>query len=171
VSNISGLSLLSTEFGFESLTEKLSEFEQLADFRGQSGIGANADVRKRILVLEKRLQQHNRDFASSDSRLSLQTRGLTRVETEVSQMKTAIAGLTSEWTAFRAFSETVQKRISVLEASVSQIQTDITHLTSDVPSVRTSTKTAQKYSAEFIAITPITPIKLIAPITTITRSR
>jgi hypothetical protein len=144
VVNISGMLLLGKDFGFESLTEQLSEFEILADFQRQSGIGAdaNADVRKQISVLEKRLLQHNRDFASSDTRLSLQTRELTRVAMEVSQMKADIASLTSEWTAFRVLSETVQTRLSALEASVSQIQIDIARLTSDVLSVRVFTEAA-----------------------------
>jgi hypothetical protein len=61
--NFGGLSLLSDEFRFESLSERLSAFRQSADFKEVSTM-EDSEARLRLSALEQRLLQRDDEFAA-----------------------------------------------------------------------------------------------------------
>jgi hypothetical protein len=81
--NFAGLSQLSDEFGFRGLADDLAVFEQ--------SLSVDADVRRRISVLEELVIQQERRIAFLEGRMSsdsIHSRAvLTRVESELSTLK------------------------------------------------------------------------------------
>jgi hypothetical protein len=82
--NFAGLSLLSTEFGFDGLTAQLSDFRSSAAFAGEV---ADAEARARIAALEERALERDKDLA--------------RVQEEVARLSAAVNGGEAQARALR----------------------------------------------------------------------
>jgi hypothetical protein len=67
--NMGGLSLLSEEFRFGALSERLSQFRKSDDFK-ENGTMEVLEARKRLSALEERMQEHNCQIAAFRTELS-----------------------------------------------------------------------------------------------------
>jgi hypothetical protein len=83
--NFVGLSLLSTEFGFNGVTKQLSEFRSSAAFAGEV---ADAEARERIAALEEQARALRE--------------GQARLEAEAARASSAVEGLRAEVSALKA---------------------------------------------------------------------
>jgi uncharacterized coiled-coil protein SlyX len=84
--NVSGMAQLCNEFGFQSLSSKLSAFRNSITYKDS----ADAEARSRISALEERVSQQERRIAALEADLSR----VARVGPELPQME---AGMTSEF--------------------------------------------------------------------------
>jgi hypothetical protein len=100
-SNIAGLSLLCTEFGFESLAARLSEFRSSA---ARPGTAIDADARQRFAALEDRAQTRDTETAV--------------LQAEAARLSAAVASLRADVDRCEARARADERRIDRLRGTV-----------------------------------------------------
>jgi hypothetical protein len=101
--NFTGLLQLSTEFGFEELSSKLSDFQPSISFKNPE----EAETLERIAVLEERAQRSDRDIAILQREFATD---FSRLTGEVSSLRSAMAGI-----------QTLFGEVSALQTQISSL--------------------------------------------------
>jgi hypothetical protein len=113
-SNFAELSLLSTEFGFEAMSARLSAFRSSESFAGGP---ADSEARARISALEERAIERDFEIAALEAKVERLSAALDsiheshvpairrdqrRLETEAARVSSAVEGLRTEFSALTA---------------------------------------------------------------------
>jgi hypothetical protein len=116
--NSSGLSQLCEEFGFGSLSSKLSAFRACPSFRDS----VDADARSHISVLEESDSQQERRLAALEAKLSQVAQLPLEVARMQADLERVISELQTALPQLRAFSEAAPRQLS---REVARLQSEI----------------------------------------------
>jgi hypothetical protein len=109
--NLASLSLLCTEFGFAALTARLSEFRCSAAYAGKT---ADVEVLARIVALEERALERDRETAA--------------LQSELTRLSAAVDSLRAELEISEAQAQALRGDQARIESSIARLSVDVESL-------------------------------------------
>jgi hypothetical protein len=124
--NMGGLSRLCEEFHFGELAERLAQFRESEDFKGEVTM-EDSEARKRLSALEERMQQHDCDMTALRKEHSRQLRAQEKFLQTVTDYGAQLNALSSD---LRWMAETETR------PALAQLQSDLARLKADVSALQ-----------------------------------
>jgi hypothetical protein len=127
--NFDGLSQLSREFGFNSLSAKLAEFRGSAKFRGEVR-PLDADARNLLSTVDERQQQFEAELLLVQSEIVVQAKAIASIVDRLAEVERAVTAVAASLENVSP-SAALQSQVSGLESGLARVSEEVSRVLSE----------------------------------------